>query len=311
MPCTPIYRCPPSVVLLLILCLFWTSLPSSDAFIQNKHQVSIERARFHNLSWEKQGRCTGQNDVVLHMAGSRSPATKNAVEEHWFPLHLISDADIPDTEAEDAALRKYEELSLKLMANLIRKRLEDVKNECHTSVQASSASTNKAYEMARGKFIDLTCSLDGERILERLFIDEGTSQENDIVVRGAVVALQSLLIFGMQLGVKGTPEQLQRSVSHLIETRDAMEADRDLEQWDASSTRRLKYRSDRVAGVQLLAELQWKRMPQGAFDLLLKMGAWGKHEDVPLLRSGFSLRFSHDEQTAAREVRAGVLASLF
>lgn len=273
--------------------------------------MSIERARFHNLSWEKQGRCTGQNDVVLHMAGSRSPATKNAVEEHWFPLHLISDADIPDTEAEDAALRKYEELSLKLMANLIRKRLEDVKNECHTSVQASSASTNKAYEMARGKFIDLTCSLDGERILERLFIDEGTSQENDIVVRGAVVALQSLLIFGMQLGVKGTPEQLQRSVSHLIETRDAMEADRDLEQWDASSTRRLKYRSDRVAGVQLLAELQWKRMPQGAFDLLLKMGAWGKHEDVPLLRSGFSLRFSHDEQTAAREVRAGVLASLF
>jgi hypothetical protein len=241
------------------------------------------------------------------MAGARSEATKKAVEEHWFPLHLINDADFPDTEAEDAAQEKYEDLSLKLMASLIRKRLEDVKNDCHTSTQASPETTNKAYEMARGKFVDLTCSRDGERILEQLFINEETSKENDKVVRGAVVALHSLLIFGMQLGVKGTPEQLQRSVSHLIETRDAMEADRDLEQWDAASSRRLKYHSDRVAGVQLLAELHWKRMPQGAFDLLLKMGAWGKHEDLPLLRSGFSLRFSHDEEIAAREVCAGVL----
>jgi hypothetical protein len=305
------YRWPLSVVLLSILCLFWSSLPFSDAFLfQNKHQVSIELARFHKLSWLNQGRDAGQNDVILHMAGARSQATKKAVEEHWFPLHLISDADFPDTEAEDAALEKYEDLSLKLLASLIRKRLEDVKNDCHTSLQASPETTNKAYEMARGKFVDLTCSLDGERILERLFIEE-TFQENDKVVRGAVVALQSLLIFGMQLGVKGTPEQLQRSVAHLIESRDAMEADRDLEQWDASSSRRLKYRSDRVAGVQLLAELKWKRTPQGAFDLLLEMGAWGKHEDLPLLRSGFSLRFSHDEQTAAREVCAGVLVSLF
>jgi hypothetical protein len=309
MSCAPkfvfIYRWPLSV----ILCLFWSSLPFSDAFIQNKHQVSIARARFHNLSWQNQGRCAGQNDIVLHMAGSQ--ATKNAVEEHWFPLHLISDAGFPDTEAEDASLEMYEDLSLKLMASLIRKRLQDVKNECHASLQASPETTNKAYEMARGKFVDLTCSLDGERVLEQLFINEVTFQENDKVVRGAVVALQSLLIFGMQLGVKGTPEQLQRSVAHLIETRDAMEADRDIEQWDASSSRRLKYRSDRVAGVQLLAELQWKRMPQGAFDLLLKIGAWRKHEDLPLLRSGFSLRFSHDEHTAAREVCAGVLVPPF
>jgi exoribonuclease II len=70
--------------------------------------------------------------------------------------------------------------------------------------------------------------------------------------------------------------------------------------------RRLKFRSRSAttAAIQLLAALQWRRTTQGAFDLLVGLGAWQVHEDTALLRSGFPLSFSKEEEMAAQQVAA-------
>jgi exoribonuclease-2 len=50
-----------------------------------------------------------------------------------------------------------------------------------------------------------------------------------------------------------------------------------------------------------LAALKRKRTNQGAFDLLVQIGAWKKHEDIALLRSGFPTRFTSEELAASKE----------
>jgi len=79
--------------------------------------------------------------------------------------------------------------------------------------------------------------------------------------------------------------------------------ERDVKIWDCDSIRRLKYRLDRTPALQLLAELHVRRTPLGAFNLLVALGVWKKHEDLALLRSGFPLRFTNDEWQAARQVQ--------
>lgn len=238
---------------------------------------------------------------TLRMGRRNSRITKQSVEGHWFPLELLDDdkGNIRGT---------VETESLQLCALLIQKRLnitaglelDDSKIGMPFSSQSSTSADTIA--LAKGKFLDLTCSVEGEQILESMFKYEAALAADDTVVRGAIIALQSLLVLGTQNGVRGTPEQLQRYVSHLKESRDEMATPLDFERWDSSCVRRLKSRVDRTAGVQLLAELKWKRTPQGACDLLVEMGAWQKHEDLGLLRSGFSLRFSQEEYDAANYV---------
>jgi exoribonuclease R len=65
--------------------------------------------------------------------------------------------------------------------------------------------------------------------------------------------------------------------------------------------RQLKFETDRTPALALLGKLLWKQTPQGAFDLLVQLGAWRFHEDLALLRSGFPLRFTAEEETAAKE----------
>lgn len=240
-----------------------------------------------------------QGIVCLRMSRSRGQNIGNSLEEHWLPVELLDHA-MEDPKAKDFLRGEMEGRSVELAGCLIRQRLccarsnLDLKNR---PLQGTKIG------LAVGRFMDLAGTIEGELILESLFDCEEVSQQEDRTIQGAIMVIQSLLIVGSQLGVKGSPEQLHRSVSHLIESRKEAESMHDcISRWDAPCVRRLKYRNAKLAGVQLLAVLQRKRTPQGAYDLLVEIGAWQKHEDLPLLRSGFSIRFSDDELAEAESV---------
>jgi exoribonuclease-2 len=125
----------------------------------------------------------------------------------------------------------------------------------------------------------------------------------------------------MQLGVKGPPAKMKQWVSHLepimkkhSKTLTSFKHDFFwLDQQNSTHTdwrtishyiQQLKYERDTVAGMQLLAYLLKKRAPQGAFDLLVSLGVWQKHEELALLRSGFPTRFSEEEESLALEIEA-------
>jgi exoribonuclease R len=120
---------------------------------------------------------------------------------------------------------------------------------------------------------------------------------------------------GTQVGVKGPPEQLRRMVEHLSDsvrmssststtttTEEQYVQQLDYDHWTKDSVRRLKYRLDRKPAIQLLAKLQRRQTPQGAFDLLRALGVWDVHEDLALLRSGFPIRFTNREEQIAKDV---------
>ncbi|CAB9502642.1 Ribonuclease II, chloroplastic/mitochondrial [Seminavis robusta] len=234
-------------------------------------------------------------------------------ENKWFPRtnapKIVYDDDIygaldDDKEAEDDD--DIEVRAVKIMARILHQRLEDIQNGTTTSNNHSDDNinandNNKNAQYAKGRFIDLTCTAEGEQILENLFRTKIAAAERDPkVIQAAVMALQSILILGTQVGVKGSPVQLQRMVAHLDSRGNQQKfLLRDLETWDTDSVRRLKHQVKRGSGLQVLAEMKWKRTTQGAFELLVAIGAWGKHEDLALLRSGFSLRFNDQELQAA------------
>ena len=123
-------------------------------------------------------------------------------------------------------------------------------------------------------------------------------------IRAAVLVVQSMCVTGTQVGVKGPPQQLRRAKAHLmVDDADSGSSKNkkstDLEEWNNDSIRRLKYNLDRTPALQLMAELLFKRTPLGVFDLLVQLGAWDKHEDLALLRSGFPIRFTAAEEQAA------------
>jgi hypothetical protein len=263
--------------------------------------------------------------VIKLRARNRAAIQQEQLEQRWFPrrsnCRVVDDDDIfayrneDDDEGDDAddSAAEIEAEALKLMARIIQGRLADLKNSAdqtsfddekeNNNIQKNTIAIRNA-QLAKDRFIDLTCTEEGERILEQLFeTPEAAAEKDKEVVQGAVIALQSLLVFATQVGVKGSPAQLQRMIAHL-DSRGNQEKFLllDLEKWTTDSVRRLKYRIDRAPAIQLLSELQWKRTTQGAFDLLVELGAWQKHEDLPLLRSGFSLRFNQEELEAAEMV---------
>lgn len=258
------------------------------------------------------------------------------LEKSWLPP-IDSESRL---DSETLKNRQEIELeSIELAAFLIKQKLkqrqqQSIENE---SPSTSSHLVQRAMNLVRGKFRDLTCDIQGEVKLESLFLgidgffepaSRAMSQKyfckqddemNDSisnhsptiffhrVIRGAVVALQSLCILGSQVGVKGTPEQLQKMTDHLepSSTHSSNNSPRynpqhlDSPIWDQDCIRRLKYNLDVTAGIQLLAALKKKRTAQGALDLLVDLGAWTKHEDIALLRSGFPIRFTEEEEAAA------------
>lgn len=219
----------------------------------------------------------------------KTVSAQRRLDQRWFPEIETSDDDIYGATQEDTD--ELEEQSLKLLSNLIGKGIS------RKGQDFTPNSKNKAYKMAKGKFLDLTCTEQGERVLENLFSDKEAEEqywEDERIVLGAITALQSLCIMGTQVGVKGTPEQLKRMVAHL----ETPEGDPlDVNVWD--SVKRLKYQVDQTAGTQYLALVNKKRNPKGAFDVLVSLGAWDKHENLSLLRSGFPIRFSPEEEEAA------------
>jgi hypothetical protein len=224
-----------------------------------------------------------------YLCMGKTITAQKRLEERWFPQAEPSDDDIYRAREENT--QELEISSLKLLSNLIRKGMQRKGQDFAPNLK------NRAYQMAKGKFIDLTCTGQGERVLENLFSDEQAEEqywEDERIILGAITALQSLCIMATQVGVKGTPEQLKRMVAHL----ETPEGDPlDVNVWD--SVKRLKYQVDQTAGTQYLSLVNKKRNPKGAFDVLVSLGAWDKHENLPLLRSGFPIRFTPKEEEAA------------
>jgi hypothetical protein len=239
-------------------------------------------------------------------------SSANALDRRWYPRRIIDDDDVY---ADDDATWDIEERAVKLACDLIKKRFN---NEEETS---SFADTTPP-DVVKGRFMDLTCDREGEKVLESLFFDAADQDEN--VLLGATMVLQSLLVMGTQCGVKGPPEKLRRLVAHLDDQNDSCPLERDLDQWDSDSVRRLKFRLDKTPALQLLSQLHMKRSAQGAFNLLVGIGAWKRHENLallsmvscfsgrtlrtislayphPLARQGFPVRFSELELEAADE----------
>ena len=267
--------------------------------------------------------------MVFLQARTRGQIAKTVNQQkfdqpRWFPRSsaaskkVVYDDDIYGTAGDDDYDEEDEDddteierKGVKLMATLIQSRLNEVNNDSDSGknndkqqkTELSGTALRNA-QLAQGRFIDLTCTAEGERILEELFErDEAASEKDERVVQAAVMALQSICILGTQVGVKGSPKQLQRMIAHLDSRGDQEKfLLRDLETWDTDSVRRLKYRLDRTPALQVFSELQWRQSTQGASELLVAIGAWGKHEDLPLLRSGFSVRFSEKELEAAEKV---------
>jgi hypothetical protein len=299
-----------------VVSLVATWVTGSISFTSNGFSPILGLFRPSLLSRNNVYRSDKHVDSTLLMAGSQGVSAR--VSGSWYPRPFVDEDEFDgDDEVDDVLDDKkwfyanLEQKSVALMARLIKQRLTSIRTGEHVEGVSIASETNKAFQMARGRFLDLTCRVEGEQVLESLFDDDEAAGEEVDVVKGAIIALQSLTMVGCQVGVKGSPEQLERRVSHLQTVNDDVNALRDLDVWDADSIRRLKYRVDQTAGLQLLAEIKWKRSAQGAFDLLVALGAWTKHEDLSLLRSGFPLRFTEEDEEAAKQVIALVIGDSF
>jgi exoribonuclease R len=205
----------------------------------------------------------------------------------------------------------------------------------------NDVGNNIGYQLAQGRFVDLTTTIEGEHLLERLFLltaaattttttinnddssipsqsDDETvvaassssstttpSRPNKRIIQYAITTLQSLLIYGMQIGVKGSEESQKKMVRHLFRRTDTDNHHHNnnswISHWDSECIRRLKFYRDTTLGKQLLGQLIRKRTSKGAYELLVEMGVWDRHTDVALLRSGFPVRFTDDELVISME----------
>lgn len=233
-------------------------------------------------------RRTGRLDLSPLMATATAKARMQA---RWFPM--------PEHQEGVQKIQRrmeIEEQALELASILIENRLRDLAD----ASEPVDVTPNRAFDMAKGRFQDLTCTESGDRALESLFhYQEAAEEPDDDVILGAIYAVQSLCIMGTQVSVRGTEEHRMKLVAHLQSRYDASRA-ADLSVWTPDSIRRLKHKVEQSPGTQLLAYLRKKRTSQGAFQLLVDLGAWHTHEDVTLLRSGFPVRFTPTEEAAAK-----------
>ena len=294
-----------------------------------------------------------QSSVVLSMA---KRSTAHLLTQQWLPSMQRSDDDIyaPDVERE-----QLEKESIEYVVTIIRKGLESIRGNNNSGANADVSvndqveeadesnqndegdrnndksddiladdSTDVMSQLIKGRFRDLTCNIEGEKVLEDLLISNPPPTSSSItppsrnynqinVIRGAIIAMQSLLITGMQVGVKGSQEAQQRLVEHLYHRNDYSISQSSRHQgttletyFDNLTSRQLKHQVDTAAGIQILNALKRKRSTQSAYDLLVQLGIWEKHEDINLLRSGFPLRFTSEEVQDALEAENGAARSM-
>ena len=261
--------------------------------------------------------------------------------------HECSKLLTPATAEQQEEEISIEDESLQYLSDIINHRLDALKksdvvqqtssiSECSTDTDTVTDDEKEdtpivddiddtAYyqRLAKGRFIDLTTSLESERVLENLFTtlpSSSTTINNNhdnnkiriIIIQHAIITLQSLLIYGMQIGVKGSEETQKKMVRHLFRpgdivpppssSEDEVLLPKWIDNWTPNDIRLLKYNRDATLAKKILAKLIKKRTSQGAYDLLVELQVWDKHVDVALLRSGFPVRFLEDELSVATEV---------
>jgi len=242
-------------------------------------------------------------------------------EDDSSSISASSNSNDDDEEETELTDEEITEKSMKYLASLINHRLDILKNgdgadndsslsDIDTEKEISNDDDdNIAYQLAKGRFIDLTTTLEDEQTLEKLFLHspssslQQSSTEQIRIIQHAITTLQSLLIYGMQIGVKGSEEHQKKLIRHLFRRSDPpMEPSGTwISSWNSTNIRRLKFYRDISLGKQLLAKLIRKRTAQGAFDLLIDLQIWNRHVDTALLRSGFPIRFTNDELQVAQD----------
>ncbi|KAG7370348.1 exoribonuclease II [Nitzschia inconspicua] len=171
-----------------------------------------------------------------------------------------------------------------------------------------------AVSYAYGRFLDLCGSTRrGEQALEGLFEQELAIHSTPTVVQGAVLILQRLCVLGMTYGLTMNAYAIDKSTTHMTEPYDDDDGrTKEYFEWTSDSTRRLKrnaLRNESIKwpAIQLLAALNKRQSSLGAYELLLKLGAWQPHENLALIRSGVALRFSDAENDAAARAQESTI----
>lgn len=319
-----------AATLLLILAAI---LEAVDSFVS--HRIIPSSTPHH----QRQHLTRNTVDASFHRRRSL-PLSPHRVDSFTKKLRLTSDSN-ENVELLNLSLEEKRE-SLEYLASLIRTRLNTQKVSDDDSSQRDDM-TAMASSLAESRFVDLTTRRSSQRLLEGLFLQtpqssstsSSTSQVSASQIKYAIKALQSLLIYGMQIGVKGSEEQQQKLVRHLYRRTDAVrtarpsqttnnsdddddngdsnngngngDGDGDMiewvSQWTAEDIRRLKYRRDTALGKSLLAALKKRQSAIGAYELLVEMGVWdADEEELGLLRSGFPVEFWEEERRCSFEV---------
>ena len=315
-----------AAALLLITAL--SSIQVAVGFSQvGINSPSSVRSSLHKRDCDARYTSTCCGAASIEQRGTLSWTKRSHNYCNYYSTALKSSSnDVAEKTGDDLLTEEEIDESIEYLANLIKAHLDPRKssNEDGASeidVEPSAGSNSEdgiAYQLAKGRFIDLTTTLEGEHLLERLFdithnpspqsIDNTTTTTtstipNKRIIQHAITTLQSLLIYGIQIGVKGSEEAQQKMVRHLFRAGDAPQPPTGtwIPDWNADCIRRLKFFRDVQLGKMLLAKLIRKRTAQGAFDLLVDMGVWDRHVDTALLRSGFPVRFLESELEISKE----------
>ena len=327
---------------------------------QDSNHSIIQRAKFRSALSAKSQRtgCTSKfrsgNVKAPRRIGEdegRSPVSNLTPEKtspYWLPQRRSS-VDVHNFQdfLVDEEIETLQHLGIEYLSRLILIALRDSKKKpedendssqnfrVSTSDKTCGSKLPVAFKnVLHGQFVDMTYSQkDGERRIEALFevarpIDlvnaTSTRYFNEILVlKSAIIALQSLLILGMQMAAKSSPRGSDVCVSRLElptgEDAYRFDCSRDILQsfWEENETshvaenildfgqrvaiQKLKQKRDIRAGIDVLARLERKRSPKGAFDLLSALNIWTIHEDLSLLRSGVLTRFTPAEEKCALE----------
>jgi len=225
---------------------------------------------------------------------------------------------------------ELEQLSIDFIAHQLQSRLyTDIRSDNSTTTVTANANgqskpiqNKKASNLAKGHYLDLSSwNPNSEHLLEQLISNDipsyllnptelkerynfeitNTIHSFENIIKGGIIALQSLCIFGMQVGVKGSPYTQSKRVAHLRPTSDYISTNHEWK-WTRNHIRQLKHDRNSKAAIQILAKLRKKQTAQGAMDLLVQLGIWNQHENLDFLRSGFPTRFTDEEEVAAKVV---------
>lgn len=320
---------PRMLLLAIFLVVLNLSLPTTtDSFApfsycpKESREYDIGTFRSQPLSQQQQNY---QGPFKLSILEATKIDQESITSRRWYPNEELEDAFRKDLEEKSAAL------ATELIRLVLQERYEgdaDRDEESQDDDRESEKTYGEVAELVRGRFVDFCCNPMGEKILESLFLRTGETstgkalleeEKNDDriryrnVVEGAIISVQSLLALGMTYGLTMNPMGVSRTVAHMKEDAEALDTTDTVkrQEWTPAHSLRLKYRvmsdnnaDEKIPGVQLLSKVKFKRTPLGAYNLLVRMGVWKKHENLALLRSGFPVRFTSSEEGAAIRVAA-------